>query len=168
MIRLDLYLVREGLAESRTQAQELITSGRIQVERKVCLKPSFKVSTKNEVISSGALHLYVSRGGLKLEGALEEFSVDVHGCVALDVGAGTGGFTDCLLQNGAKQIYCVDVGSGQLHERLRNDPRVTFRENCHIKDFSPAEISDKIDIIVIDLSFISLMKIIKYIKGFAV
>lgn len=168
LIRLDVALVEQGTVASRTQAQELISNGLVKVAGSICKKPGTKIELETEIEILGELHPYVSRGGVKLEGALARFAIDVHGFVALDIGAGTGGFTDCLLQRGAKKVYCVDVGSAQLHEKLRHDSRVVFEENCHIKEFSPTKISDTIDIIVVDLSFISLTKIVRYIKEFAV
>ena len=155
--RADLLLVERDLAESREQAQVMIMEGLVFTPSGRVLKASsaFPESTPLEV--RGRLP-YVSRGGLKLAHALDFFDVRVDGKVALDVGASTGGFTDCLLQRGAQRVYAIDVGHGQLHQRLRDDPRVVATERLNARH--PFELPEPVDLIVIDVSFISLSLVI--------
>lgn len=151
---------------SRTKAHELIKQGKITVDGKIVIKPSELVSEKAEIVLSGDLPKYVGRGGYKLETVIEKFTINLHGCVCMDIGASTGGFTDCMLQNGAARVYAVDVGAGQLHEKLKNDKRVISLEKLDIRNASENEIPEKIDFIGIDVSFISLRFIIPVLKYF--
>ena len=145
--------MRRGLADSREQAKELIVAGLVLVSGAVADKPARQVDAAEPVVVSGKPR-FVSRGGEKLDAALERFGVDVAGIHALDAGSSTGGFTDCLLQRGAARVTAVDVGRHQLHERLRADPRVELHEQTHIRDFDPG--GRRYDLVVADLSFISL------------
>lgn len=154
--RLDAELVRRGLAPSRQQAQDLVASGRVTVGGGPALKPSRMVQANEPVVVTGLAPRYVSRGGEKLAAALERFALDVSGVRALDAGASTGGFTDCLLQNGASEVVAVDVGYGQLHEKVRGDERVDVRERTNVRDLEPGSLGAPFDLIVADLSFISL------------
>lgn len=157
--RLDQRVVEEGLAQSRALAQAYILEGKILVNGVPITKAGTAVRVDAEVQLRGDPLPYVSRGGLKLEHALREFRLDPAGWVALDGGASTGGFTDCLLQRGAGKVYAVDVGHGQLSEKLRRDPRVVALERTNLRHLDPALIPDPIDLITLDLSFISLDKI---------
>lgn len=164
--RLDVLLLERNLAESRTKAQALIRDGQVSVAGKIIRRPGVAVAT------DAAIHVqpqdmdFVSRGGNKLANALDDLTIEVRGAVAFDVGASTGGFTDCLLHRGASCVYAVDVGSNQMHPRLREDGRIFLFEQTHIKDFLPAQITHKVDIIVVDVSFISLTGVIKYLPAF--
>ncbi len=163
--RLDKFLVKTNLIESREKASELIKSGKVKVNGKIIKKPSFKVSEKDNI------HIlqkfpYVSRAGFKLERALNLFKLNVKDKICLDVGASTGGFTDCLLQNGAKKVYAVDVGTNQLHQSLRKNPKVISYEKTDARKLSKKHIPEKIDILVSDVSFISILKIMPHIKKF--
>lgn len=151
--RLDIEIFERGLVESRRIATDLIESGKVFVDNKQITKPSQKVTSQQE-IQITEIPKYVSRAGLKLEGALEHFDVDPEGLILLDVGSSTGGFTDCLLQRGVKRVYAVDVGNDQFKERLRGDGRVILMENTDIREVK--NLSDLIDLIVVDVSFISL------------
>ena len=155
MSRLDRAAVDRGIAKSRERAKEYIAEGRIFVNGKEVTKPSAEVSDSDEITLSGEEMRYVGRGGLKLEKALSEFKIDVSGLTCLDIGASTGGFTDCLLQNGAKKVYAADVGHGQLAEKLRADDRVVCSEGVNVKDFTAETFPEPIDFISADLSFIS-------------
>ncbi|MFQ5563185.1 MAG: TlyA family RNA methyltransferase [Parvularculaceae bacterium] len=157
-MRLDLYLVENGFFESRARAQGAIKAGLVRVDGAVAPKPSQAVGEGAEISVEGDVHPFVSRGGVKLEAALRTMEIDPAGKICLDLGASTGGFTDVLLKRGAAKIYAVDVGTGQLHEKLRNDPRVIPLERTHAKDLSPALVPDPVEIIVCDVSFISLKK----------
>ena len=162
-MRFDLFLVDKGLAESRQKAQRLIKNGCVSVDGKVLTKPS-------EDIDNGIEHLigitetddekYVSRGGLKLEGALDVFNISPYGKVCADIGASTGGFTDCLLQKGAEKVYAFDSGSGQLHSKLQNDPRVVSKEGFNARYITPDDVGEAVDLVVMDVSFISQTLII--------
>ena len=152
-IRADLLLVERGLAESRERAQALIMEGMVFIPSGRVAKPSTLLATDAEVEVRGRLP-YVSRGGFKLAHALDHFAVDPTGLVALDVGASTGGFTDCLLQRGASRVYAVDVGHGQLAYTLRQDPRVVCFEKLNAR--LPFDLPEPVDLLVIDVSFISL------------
>lgn len=161
--RLDIITADKGLAPTRSKAKELILSGRISVNGRACLKPATLVSEKDEIVSAGALYPYVSRGGVKLEWALKAFNVDLNGLVCLDVGASTGGFTHCMLLNGASHVYAVDVGHSQLAEIIRGDNRVTSLEGINMKtvDIEDKEIfPNLVDFVSIDVSFISLVHIL--------
>ena len=159
-IRLDSLLVERGLAESCKQAQALILSGVVLVDDRSADKAGTPTSAAAEVRIRGAANPYVSRGGLKLRGALDCFDISVTGLIALDIGASTGGFTDCLLQRGAAKVYAVDVGYGLLAWKLREDPRVVNIERTNIRYYDGAGITDGIDLAVFDASFISLRLII--------
>lgn len=153
--RLDSLLVGRGLVESREQAQRLILAGAVTVDGEVRDKPGQRISADSLVEVRQALP-YVSRGGVKLAAALDEFGLPVTGLVAVDVGASTGGFTDCLLQRGAARVYAIDVGYGQLAWKLRNDPRVVVLERTNIRYLEQLPGGDLADLAVIDASFISL------------
>jgi 23S rRNA (cytidine1920-2'-O)/16S rRNA (cytidine1409-2'-O)-methyltransferase len=153
--RLDMLLVARGLAESREQARRLIMAGEVLVNDEVSDKPGKNIPVDAQV-HVRATPLYVSRGGLKLAAALDEFRLDVAGLVAVDVGASTGGFTDCLLQRGARCVYAIDVGYGQLAWKLRTDPRVHVLERTNIRHLEALPDGVQADLAVIDASFISL------------
>lgn len=160
--RLDSLLVARGLVESRSQAQALIMSGKVTVAGKPVTKPGTLVA-EDAVIELEEKLPYVSRGGIKLAHALDEFKIEVSGLVAMDIGASTGGFTDCLLQRGASRVYAIDVGYGQLDYRLRTDPRVVVMErvNAH----HPFPLPEKANLATVDVSFISVTKIIPNLTG---
>ncbi len=153
--RLDTLLVARGLADSRERAQRLIRAGAVRVAGAVADKPGRSFSV-DDAITVTARERYVSRGGYKLEAALREFCLDVRHAVALDVGASTGGFTDCLLQHGADKVYAVDVGRGQLDVRLRDDARVIVIEKVNARYLDTVHVPCMVDIVVMDVSFISL------------
>jgi len=159
-IRLDSLLVEKGLAESRKNAQALILSGVVLVDDRPTDKAGALVCAAAKVRIRGEVNPYVSRGGLKLRGALDAFGISVAGLTALDIGASTGGFTDCLLQAGAARVYAIDVGYGLLAWKLREDPRVVSIERTNIRHYDGAGITDGIDLVVFDASFISLRLII--------
>jgi len=154
--RLDVLVVERGLAESRTRAQALILAGQVVVDDQRVDKPGTRVSVEAELRLKGEVLPFVSRGGLKLEAALKQFSVDVTGAVCADIGASTGGFTDCLLQRGALRVHAIDVGYGQLHEKLRKDPRVLSRERVNARHLTDDDLPEPVSVMVIDVSFISL------------
>jgi 23S rRNA (cytidine1920-2'-O)/16S rRNA (cytidine1409-2'-O)-methyltransferase len=154
--RLDLLLVERALAPSRARAQAYVLAGRVFVEGKRVDKPGAPISEASVIDVRGPDHPYVSRGGVKLSGALDAFAVDVRGLRCLDVGASTGGFTDCLLQRGAAQVVAVDVGYGQLAHKLRTDPRVVVRERTNARTLSAEVIGGVVDLTVVDASFIGL------------
>jgi 23S rRNA (cytidine1920-2'-O)/16S rRNA (cytidine1409-2'-O)-methyltransferase len=154
--RLDLELVRRGLVPNREQARATIAGGRVRVAGAIADKASRLVAPAEAVTVAGPPARYVSRGGDKLAAALDEFDIPVTGRRALDAGASTGGFTDCLLQHGAARVVAVDVGHGQLHERLRGDPRVDVRERTNLRHLDAVAIGGAVDLAVADLSFISL------------
>lgn len=158
-MRADLLLVRKGLCESRQRAQNLIKDGNAYADGISIAKPSADISETADLELRGTVMPYVSRGGLKLEGALDAFLIDVHGMTVADIGASTGGFTDCLLQHGAKKVFAIDSGSGQLHPRLREDARVVCMENCNARFLTAADIGTEVDLVVCDLSFISQTKV---------
>jgi 23S rRNA (cytidine1920-2'-O)/16S rRNA (cytidine1409-2'-O)-methyltransferase len=155
-VRLDLLLYQKGMAESREKARAMIMAGLVDVDRVRVEKPGAPVSPHSNLLVRKPYPPYVSRGGLKLEGALTAFSVEVKGKVILDVGASTGGFTDCLLQHGAAKVIAVDVGYGQLHWKLRGDPRVLVLERTNIRYLERAALREEVDGAVMDVSFISL------------
>ncbi len=163
--RLDVELVRRELAASRTEATTLIRDHRVHVNGAIADKPARQVAAGDAVLVAGPPPRFVGRGGGKLDHALEAFAVDVGGLRAVDAGASTGGFTDCLLQRGAAHVVAVDVGHGQLHERLRDDPRVTDLERHDIRDVTVDDIGGPVDIVVGDLSFISLRLVIPTLVG---
>ncbi len=158
--RLDTLLTDLGLVPSREQAKRLILAGLVLVNEQKIDKAGTSVPDDAEIRLLGQEHPFVGRGGMKLDKALQEFGVDVTEKVAIDVGASTGGFTDCLLQRGAKKVYAVDVGYGQLAWKLISDPRVINRERVNVRNLSPADFDEPFDIAVIDLSFISLNKVL--------
>lgn len=157
-MRLDQYLVEQGLFESRARAQGAIKAGLVRVNGAVAAKASQNIPQDAKIEVDGDIHPYVSRGGVKLEAALKAMEIDPAGKVCLDLGASTGGFTDVLLRAGAAKVYAVDVGIGQLHEKIASDLRVVNLEQTHAKDLSRAIVPDPIDVIVCDVSFISLKK----------
>jgi 23S rRNA (cytidine1920-2'-O)/16S rRNA (cytidine1409-2'-O)-methyltransferase len=162
MLRLDQALVDRGLCETREKAKRAILAGKVRVNDQVARKPSDSVN-ENDQLALDAPEKYVSRGGFKLEHALEQFKIDVTGQKAVDLGASTGGFTDCLLQRGAAKVYAVDVGQGQLAWKLRRDKRVVVMEKTNARELRPEKMPQPfvpVDIVVIDCSFISLRKII--------
>jgi len=158
--RLDKILVERGLAPSRERARALILAGRVLVDERPADKAGVLVPAGAALRLRGEDHPYVSRGGVKLEHALATFAIVVAGRVALDVGASTGGFTDCLLQRGARRVIAVDVGYGQLAWQLRQDPRVTCLEKTNIRHLAPERLPEVPDLAVIDASFISLAKVL--------
>ena len=164
--RLDILLTEKGLVQSRPRAKALIMAGKVLVNNFPADKPGLLVSTEDDITIKGEDHPYVSRGGLKLESALKTFHFDVRGFVCMDVGASTGGFTDCLLQHGAECVYAVDVGYGQLAWTLRQDKRVVVIERTNIRYIKPEAISHPIDLITIDVSFISLKIVIPSVMNF--
>ena len=153
-IRVDQLLVERGLADSREKARALILAGQVLVGGQKSDKPGHSIAADSEIEVLGRMP-YVSRGGVKLAAALDHFSIDVHGLVCVDVGASTGGFTDCLLQRGAARVWAIDVGHGQLDWKLRNDPRVTVLEGINARYLQPADYPEKFDLAVCDASFIS-------------
>jgi len=158
--RLDVALVRLGLAESRERAQGLILAGVVTVAGQTARRASHRIASDMSISVCGPEHPFVSRGGLKLAAALKRFLIDPTGMTAVDIGASTGGFTDCLLQCGAGKVYAVDVGYGQLAWRLRQDPRVVVIERCNARYLDRTTIPEKIDLVTIDVSFISLALIL--------
>ena len=163
--RLDVLLVKKNLAESREKAKAVIMAGIVYVDDQKEDKAGsmFEETAKIEV--RGSTLKYVGRGGLKLEKAMTHFGVTLDQKICMDVGASTGGFTDCMLQNGAVKVYSVDVGHGQLAWKLRNDPRVVCMEKTNIRYVTPEEIPDKIQFVSIDVSFISLTKVLRPVKA---
>lgn len=153
--RLDLALLKLGIVPSREQAKRLIMAGEVSVMGKRITQPGWLVAELQQIVVRERPK-FVSRGGLKLEGALVHFGIDVTGMTALDVGASTGGFTDCLLQRGAVKVFAFDVGTNQLAWKLRSDPRVVSREQFNLRHMRPEDIGQEVDILVADLSFISL------------
>jgi 23S rRNA (cytidine1920-2'-O)/16S rRNA (cytidine1409-2'-O)-methyltransferase len=158
-LRLDQLLVEKGLFKSREQARRAVMAGDVKVGTEIAVKPS-QLLEPNATIDLKPTRRYVGRGAFKLESALDHFNIDVHGKVALDIGASTGGFTDCLLQRGAVKVYAVDVGHGQLDWKLRNDPRVMVLEKVNARFLSYEQVSELVDLCVIDVSFISLTLIL--------
>ncbi len=155
-VRLDCALVKKGLAASRQRAQSLIKDGKVLINGFPAGKSGTQVQPDDNLKVRGEDISYVSRGGLKLEAAIKQFQIDVENKTCIDVGASTGGFTDCLLQHGARHVYAVDVGYGQLSWSLRNDPRVTVIERTNIRHMAKTAIPSPVQIAVIDVSFISL------------
>ncbi len=154
--RLDQLLVERGLAESRTKAQALILAGQVVVGEARVDKPGTRVPRDAELRLKGEVLPYVSRGGLKLAAALDHFRLDPKGLTCADIGASTGGFTDCLLQRGAAKVYAIDVGYGQLHQKLKVDPRVISKERVNARHLTDDELPERVQALVIDVSFISL------------
>lgn len=163
-LRLDILLVDRGLAETRQKAIGIILSGSVSVNGKLTDKAGALCSEDAEIDIKHQMP-YVSRGGIKLEEAIRHFKLDLKDMTAMDIGASTGGFTDCLLQHGVKKVYAIDVGYGQLHWKLRDDPRIVNLEKTHILKFDWTTIKEVIDIVTIDVSFISLTKILASLWG---
>ncbi|NCQ59519.1 MAG: TlyA family RNA methyltransferase [Myxococcales bacterium] len=159
-IRADVLLVTQGLAPSRERARAYILAGKVFRGEQRVDKAGEKLDEDTPLTVRGVDHPYVSRGGVKLEGALDAFEWDVEGVVAADFGASTGGFTDCLLQRGAVRVFAIDVGYGQLHPRLRSDPRVVVLERTNARHLTSEDIGAKVDLVVIDASFIGLEKLL--------
>ena len=162
--RLDKVIKQRRLVRSRSRAQRMIEAGRVKVDGRVITRPGHPIDSEAEIeilrIEILGFERYVSRGGEKLEAALEQFQIDPKGLVCLDVGASTGGFTDCLLQHGAKRVYAIDVGHDQMHAKIRRDPRVVAREGINAHYLEPQDIGEPIDLVVVDVSFISLKLIL--------
>jgi 23S rRNA (cytidine1920-2'-O)/16S rRNA (cytidine1409-2'-O)-methyltransferase len=158
--RLDIVLVDQGLAESRSKAQALVLAGQVVVNDQRIDKPGTRVSVDSAIRIKGETLKFVSRGGLKLEAALDAFQLSVQGAVCADIGASTGGFTDCLLQRGARKVYALDVGKAQLHEKLRQDARVISSEGVNARNLTEADLPEPVDVMVADVSFISLTKVL--------
>ncbi|MFB1481520.1 TlyA family RNA methyltransferase [Corallococcus sp. RDP092CA] len=164
--RLDVLVVERGLAESRTKAQALILAGQVVVADQRVDKPGSLVPVDAELRLKGEVLPYVSRGGLKLKAAMDRFGLDVTGRVGADIGASTGGFTDCLLQHGAVRVHAIDVGYGQLHEKLRVDPRVRSRERVNARYLTDEDLPEQVGVVVIDVSFISLTQVLPSVLPF--
>jgi 23S rRNA (cytidine1920-2'-O)/16S rRNA (cytidine1409-2'-O)-methyltransferase len=163
--RIDKVLVERGLAESRTRAQALILAGQVLVREQRIDKPGQLVDPNDDIRIKGETPRYASRGGLKLEAALREFKINPEGKNCLDVGASTGGFTDCLLQHGAARVWAIDVGHNQIVWRLRQDPRVVVQEGVNARNLSPDQFPVRFDIATIDVSFISLTKVLPSVRN---
>jgi 23S rRNA (cytidine1920-2'-O)/16S rRNA (cytidine1409-2'-O)-methyltransferase len=157
--RVDVLLVEKGLCESREQAKRLILAGEVRIGDRVVDKPGQKLA-EDAALEVREKPKFVGRGGIKLEGALEAFGIDPTGWVCIDVGASTGGFTDCLLQHGAAKVHAVDVGTNQLVWKLRSDPRVVVKEQFNARHMVPEDLGEKVRLAVMDLSFISLTKVL--------
>lgn len=164
-MRLDLFLSENGYAQSRQRAKSMIEGGEVEIDGVVVKKPSFAVSDGEHTVKVRDPLIYVSRGGLKLEAALDAFSVDPTGLCALDIGASTGGFTDCLLQRGASKVYAVDAGEKQLAKKLCEDERVISFEHMNARSMTVADIGSTVDLAVMDVSFISATYIIPRIPA---
>lgn len=162
--RLDLLLTEQGYAENRTKAQAIIMSGIVYVDGQKADKPGTSYEETVAIEVRGAACPYVSRGGLKLEKALRDFGVKPEGFVCSDSGASTGGFTDCLLQQGAKKVFAIDVGYGQLDWKIRSDPRVVVMEKTNIRYVTPEQLGEPLDLSVVDVSFISLKIVLPAIQ----
>jgi len=162
-IRLDQLLVEKGLAESREKAKRLILAGQVLIDGQPAPKPGHSVAT-DHTITIKKTERFVSRGGDKLEGAMNAFKLDLTGTLCLDIGSSTGGFTDCMLQHGATKVYAVDVGKGQLHWKLRKDERVIVMEGVNARYLKAEDIPEPADFASIDTSFISLTKILPAVK----
>jgi len=165
--RLDERVVREGLAPSRSAAQALILAGRVLVDDEPVDKSGTRIATERSVRLKGGVRRFVSRGGEKLAAALEDLGLDPSGMQCLDVGASTGGFTDCLLQHGATRVVALDVGHGQIHSSLRLDPRVEVRERVNARHLGSDDFDTRFDLVVVDVSFISLELILPAIHACA-
>ncbi len=163
--RLDILLTELGLAETRSKAQALIKSGTVYVSGCRAEKPGALYAEDAAIELRGESCPYVSRGGLKLEKALRDFGVDVTGFVCSDSGASTGGFTDCLLQKGAKKVFAIDVGTGQLVDKIRHDGRVVVMEQTNIRYVTPGDLGEPLDLAVVDVSFISLKLVLPAVRA---
>lgn len=166
-LRLDLLLIDRGAFPSRARAQGAIRAGLVRIDGAVVDKPSTDVAADAVIEIAGDVHDYVSRGGMKLERALAHFEIDPSGEICLDLGASTGGFTEVLLRRGASKVYAVDVGAGQLHDRIAADERVVNLEKTHAKDLTPTLVPDPVSVIVCDVSFISLKKALPFALALA-
>ncbi len=164
--RLDVLLVEQGYADTRAKAQAIIMSGSVYVNDQKADKPGMSFEEGIAIEVRGAACPYVSRGGLKLEKALRDFGVDPTGFVCSDSGASTGGFTDCLLQQGASKVFAIDVGYGQLDWKIRSDPRVVVMERTNVRYVTPEQLGQPLDLSVVDVSFISLKIVLPVIKTF--
>jgi 23S rRNA (cytidine1920-2'-O)/16S rRNA (cytidine1409-2'-O)-methyltransferase len=164
--RLDKLLVEKGVVQSRERARALIMAGKVAAEGNRIDKPGTQINADAQLQIQEGDSSYVSRGGEKMEGALKVFGIDPTWMVVMDVGASTGGFTDCILQKGAKKVYAVDVGYGQLAWRLQKDPRVVNLERRNIRYLQREEVQEEIDLILIDTSFISIEKFLPHLLGF--
>ena len=164
--RLDLLVVERGLAESREKAQAMILAGEVRVDGVRSEKAGVQFSVDARIEASGTSTRYASRGGLKLEGALEDFKIDASGKTCLDIGASTGGFTDCLLQSGARRVYAVDVTTRQLAWRLQQDPRVTQIE-ANARSLRREQIAEPVHLVTVDVSFISVAKVLPAVMAAA-
>jgi len=164
--RIDRVLVERGMVPSREKARALVMAGKVTVDGKRIDKPGTQINGDAPLRLEERNSSYVSRGGEKIEGALKTFGIDPQGMIVMDVGASTGGFTDCILQKGAKKVYAVDVGYGQLAWKLQKDARVVNLERKNIRYLQPQEIQDEIDLILIDVSFISVEKFLPHLLGF--
>lgn len=164
--RLDILLVEKGLAESRPKAKALIMAGKVLVNTQLVDKPGATAPVSAQIVVKDSDAVYVSRGGLKLEAGLKALQISVQDLVCMDVGASTGGFTDCLLKHGARSVYAIDVGYGQLAWTLRQDPRVHVIERTNIRHMPSERISEPIDLITIDTSFISLKIVVPSVRKF--
>lgn len=164
--RLDIILVSKGITESRERARALIMEGKVLVDGAPVAKAGAMINPESIIELRGEDMPYVSRGGLKLAAAIEHFGIDLQGLIAMDVGSSTGGFTDCMLQRGAKKVYCIDVGYGQMSWSLRRDHRVVLLERTNIRHLKRERIRDTIDFATIDVSFISLRKVIPKVMEF--
>ncbi|NJD56550.1 MAG: TlyA family RNA methyltransferase [Nitrospirae bacterium] len=164
--RLDKVIVDRGIVKSRERARALIMAGSVLVDNRKITKAGMLISTDAEVVLKEDDIPYVSRGGVKLAAALSAFHVDPSGKIVMDIGSSTGGFTDCVLKKGAARVYAVDVGYGQLDWSLRNDPRVVLHEKTNIRYFGRASVTDTIDLILIDVSFISLTQVLPRVHDF--
>lgn len=162
MLRLDVFLVNNGFAKSREKAKKLISEGKVYINDIMQTKASAMIDEQSAeaVKISGDEEKYISRGGYKLEKAIDEFGMDLTGKICLDVGASTGGFTDCMLKHGASKVYAIDVGKDQLSSELKNNPRVISMEKRNFRYMEKSEINDEIDFICVDVSFISLSHIV--------
>ena len=163
--RLDVLLTEQGYADTRSKAQAIIMSGQVYVNGQKADKPGTSYEETVEIEVRGAVCPYVSRGGLKLEKALRDFGVKPEGYVCSDSGASTGGFTDCLLQQGAKKVFAIDVGYGQLDWKIRNDERVVVMERTNIRNVTPEDLGEPLDLSVVDVSFIGLEIVLPAIKN---
>ena len=166
-IRIDKALHERGLADSRSKAQALVMAGVVLVNERRVEKPSEAVGAEDVIRIKGDTPeaRYVGRGGLKLEHALKEFAIDPAGMNCIDIGSSTGGFTDCLLQHGASRVTAIDAGTNQLDWKLRSDPRVDVRENTNARTLSPDDFPERFDLAVMDVSFISVTKILPAVAG---
>lgn len=163
--RLDILMLEKGLVKSRQEAQGLIMASLVEVNGEIVTRAGQRLSPESTIKILRDYSPYVSRGGLKLQEALDIFQIVVENKIALDVGVSTGGFTDCLLQRGVRKVYAVDVGYGQLAWRLRNDPRVIPLEKTNVRYLKPEDLPEKVDIATIDVSFISLVLVLPAVKN---